>query len=145
MSFENMIAGMTYGTSNAFSNQVLNQSNYINMLQNGGGGGFGGGAYFGAPPYSGFGAGITPQLYQNTMNQINGFGPQAHPFAGAMQQLVQPQQMQMNQIQQLMQMLKQFFQAFPQLFNGLSPQSQQFVRQVIQQAPSLCACGGTKF
>jgi hypothetical protein len=144
MSFENMIAGMTYGTSNAFSNQILNQSNYINMLQNGGAG-FGGGGNFGPQPYSGFGAGITPQLYQNTMNQINGFGSQAQPFSGAMRQLVQPQQMQMNQIQGLMQMLKQFFQAFPQLFNGLSPQSKQFVRQVIQQAPGLCACGGGKF
>ena len=139
-----MIAGMTYGTSNAFSNQILNQSNYINMLQNGGAG-LGGGGNFGAPPYSGFGAGVTPQLYQNTMNQINGLGPQAQPFSGAMQQLVQPQQMQTNQIQGLMQMLKQFFQAFPQLFKGLSPQSQQFVRQVIQQAPGLCACAGAKY
>jgi len=139
-----MIAGMTYNTSNNFSNQILNQSNYINMLQNGGAG-FGGGGNFGALPYSGFGAGVTPQLYQNTMNQINGFGAQAQPFSGAMQQLVQPQQMQMNQIQGLMQMLKQFFQAFPQLFNGLSPQSQQFVRQVVQQAPGLCAGGGAKF
>ena len=103
----------------------------------------GGGVNYGALPYSGFGQGITPQLYQNTMNQISGFGPQASPFGGAMQQLVQPQNMQMNQIQQLMQMMKQFFQASPQMFNGLSPQSQQFVRQVIQQAPGLCCpCAG---
>ena len=137
MSFENMIAGMTYGTNNAFSNQILGQANYINMLQNGGNfSGFDPSVL----PYSGFGPSITPQLYQNTMNQLHGFGRPAHPFAGALQQLVQPQQMQMSQIHQLMGLLKQFFQAFPQLFAGLSPQSQAFVRDVIQQAPGLCAC-----
>ena len=100
---------------------------------------------FGPMPYSGFGAGVTPQLYQNTMNQIHGMGQPAYPFGNALQQLVQPQTMQMNQIQELMQMLKNFFMTFPQLFSALSPQSQQFVRQVVQQAPGLCACGGGKF
>ena len=137
MSFENMIAGMTYGINHGFSNQILGQANYMNSIQNGGNS-----AVFNpsALPYSGFGPTITPQLYRHTMNQLNGFGHPARPAAGALQHLLQPQNLQMGQMQQLMGLMKQFFQAFPQLFSGLSPQSQAFVRDVIEQAPGLCGC-----
>ena len=137
MSFENLIAGMTYGTSNGFSNQILGQANYINSLQNGGNG-----AVFtpSVLPYAGFGSAITPHRYHNTMNQLHALGRPARPVAGALRHLLQPQNLQMHEMQQLMGLMKQFFQAFPQLFAGLSPQSQSFVRDVIQQAPGLCGC-----